>query len=267
MNKRAKVHIKIDTGMGRLGFRCNDEAIEKIKMIKSMEYIDIEGIYSHFAVADEKDKTYSYMQIEKFKNIVEKLEKEGIIIKTKHMANSAGIIDLEESYFDAVRPGIMLYGYYPSEEVNKEKVDLKIVMSLKSKVAMVKKVDKGTSISYGRKYIAKDERIIATLPFGYADGFTRMMSGNAKVLINGQDAEIVGRICMDQCMADITHINDVKIGDEVVVLGEVGDKKITADDIASRLNTISYEVLCMVSKRVPRVYIKNSEVVKIKNIV
>lgn len=267
MNKKVKVHIKIDTGMGRLGFRCNDEAIEKIKMISHMEYIEIEGIYSHFAVADEKDKTYSYMQIEKFKNTVEKLEKEGIIIKIKHMANSAGIIDLKESYFDAVRPGIMLYGYYPSDDVNKNEVLLKPVMSLKAKVAMVKKVDKGTSISYGRKYIAQDERVIATLPFGYADGFTRIMSGNARVIINGQEAEIVGRICMDQCMADVTNIKDVKIGDEVVILGEMGDKKITADDIATRINTISYEILCMVSKRVPRVYIKNSEVVKIKNIV
>jgi len=267
MNKRAKVHIKIDTGMGRLGFQVNEEGKKQILRVCSLNNLEIEGVYSHFACADEKDKTYSYLQLDKFNWMLQELEKEGIKFKIRHIANSAAIIDLKESYFDAVRPGIMLYGYYPSDEVNKEEIKLKPVMSLKARVAMVKKVDKGTSISYGRRYVAPDTRIIATLPFGYADGFTRMMSGNAKVLIKGKEAEIVGRICMDQCMADVTDIEDVKIGDEVVVMGMSGDKEITADTIAARLNTISYEVLCMVSKRVPRVYIKNGEIIKIKNLV
>ncbi|CDF57699.1 alanine racemase [Thermobrachium celere] len=267
MNKRAKVHIKIDTGMGRLGFQINEDGKREIVRICALSNLEVEGIYSHFACADEKDKTYSYLQLEKFNWMINELEKEGIKFKIRHIANSAGIIDLKESYFDAVRPGIMLYGYYPSDEINKDEIKLKPAMSLKAKVAMVKKVDKGTSISYGRRYIAPDTRIIATLPFGYADGFTRMMSGNAKVLIKGKEVEVVGRICMDQCMADVTDVEDVNIGDEVVVMGKSGDKEITADTIAARLNTISYEVLCMVSKRVPRVYIKNGEIIKIKNLV
>ncbi|MBZ4664127.1 MAG: alr [Caloramator sp.] len=260
MNKRAKVHIKIDTGMGRLGFLVGEETKRDIKRICALDNIYVEGIYSHFACADLKDKTYSKMQLEKFKWMIDELKKEGISFKIKHMANSAAIIDLEESYFDAVRPGIMLYGYYPSDEVDKTRVNLIPAMSLKAKVAMVKKVDKGTSISYGRQYIAESERLIATLPLGYADGFSRILSGNAKVLIKGREVDVVGRICMDQCMADVTEVEDVKIGDEVVVMGKSGNKAITADTIAQRLGTISYEVLCMVSKRVPRVYMSATQV-------
>lgn len=259
IGRTAKVHIKIDTGMGRLGFQTTKEDIETIKKISTFKNLYLEGIYSHFATADDEDKSFAYVQIEKFKKVIEILSNEGILFKIKHMANSGAILDLSEAYFDAVRPGIMIYGYYPSDKVNKNKISLKPAMSLKAKVAFVKSVEKGTSISYGRRFIAPNEMKIATLPFGYADGFSRIMTGNAKVLIKNKEAQVVGTICMDQCMIDVTHIEDIKIGDDVVVMGEMENLKITADDIAQRINTISYEVLCMVSKRVPRIYIKNNE--------
>lgn len=266
-NKVAKIHIKIDTGMGRVGFIPNEKALDEIERINKLPNLKLEGIFSHFSSADEKDKTFTILQLNRFIKTVKALEERGIKFELKHLANSAGIIDVEEAYLDAVRPGIMLYGYYPSDEVDVNKVDLKPVMTLKSKIVHVKEVDEGTPISYGRRFITERKSKIATLPFGYADGFTRLFFQKGQVIVNGFLAPIVGRICMDQCMIDVTDCGDVNEGDEVIVMGNFNGIKNDADVLAERLGTISYEILCMVSKRVPRVYVENGKIIKIKNYV
>lgn len=266
-NKKAKIHIKIDTGMGRVGFLPNQFAIHEIERISKLSNVVLEGIFSHFSSADERNKDFSKAQLSKFKIIIDELEAKGIIFEIKHMANSAAIIDLEEAYFDGVRPGIMLYGYYPSDEVLKERVELKPVMTLKANIVHIKEVEEGTPISYGRKFTTERVSKIATLPFGYADGFTRLLFQKAQVIANGVLVPVVGRICMDQCMIDVTECEDIKVGDEVIVMGNFNEVKNDADVYANKLGTINYEVLCMVSKRVPRVYVENGNIIKINNYV
>jgi alanine racemase len=266
-NKVAKIHIKIDTGMGRVGFIPNEKALDEIEKINNLPNLKLEGIFSHFSSADEKDKSFTNLQLDRFIKTIKALEERGITFELKHLANSAGIIDVEEAYFDAVRPGIMLYGYYPSNEVDVNRVDLKPVMTLKAKIVHVKEVDKGTPISYGRRFITERRSKIATLPFGYADGFTRLFFQKAQVIVNGVLVPVVGRICMDQCMIDVTDCGNVNVGDEVIIMGNFNEIKNDADVLAQRLGTISYEILCMVSKRVPRVYVENGKIVKIKNYV
>lgn len=267
LNRKAKIHVKLDTGMGRIGFLPDDMAVSEIKRIARLKNIRLEGIFTHFAAADEEKKDFTMLQLERYNQIIKALSKEGIEFEIKHAANSAAIIDLPETYFDAVRPGIMLYGYYPSQEVRKDRLTLKPVMELKANVVSVKEVPKYTPISYGRKFYTNRVSKIATLPFGYADGYTRLLYGKAFVLVNGIPAPVVGRICMDQCMIDITECGDVEVGDEVIVMGQANGVSNNADDIAKRLGTISYEILCMVSKRVPRIYMKNGKIIKIKNYV
>ncbi|WP_127836632.1 alanine racemase [Clostridium prolinivorans] len=264
-NKKAKIHIALDTGMGRIGFLPNDESIEDVYKISKLPNIIIEGLYSHFSTADEEDKTYTELQLKKFNEFYDKLIKKGIKINIRHIANSAAIIDLPKSHFEAVRPGVILYGYYPSEEVSREKINLKPVMSLKTNIVHIKKLPAGEYIGYGRKFKTNRESIIATLPVGYADGYTRFLFEKAKVIINGSFAPVVGRICMDQCMVDVTDIKNVQLGDEVILLGEKDNLKFDADDIAKLIGTINYEVTCMISKRVPRVYLKSGKVIKIRN--
>ncbi len=265
LNKKAKIHIKLDTGMGRIGFLPDDIAVSEIKRISKLKNLYIEGIFTHFATADEEKKEFSLLQLEKYNRTIKNLSKEGIDFEIKHMANSAAIIDIPAAYFDAVRPGIMLYGYFPSDEVLIDKLTLKPVMELKANIVNIKEVSKGTPISYGRKFNTNRVSKIATLPFGYADGYTRLLYGKTFVILNGKTAPVVGRICMDQCMIDITECGDVKVGDEVIVMGERNGISNNADDIAKRLGTISYEVLCMVSKRVPRIYLENGNIIKVKN--
>ncbi len=264
LNKKAKIHIKLDTGMSRLGMVFSDETIEEILGISKFDGIDIEGIFTHFAVADEIDKTFTFKQVEKFNHIVSKLEIRGLHIPIKHVSNSAGIIDLPEFNFDMVRAGIMLYGLYPSKNVNKNAVELKEVMCLKAKVSQVKELDAGCGVSYGLKYKNDKKSQIATLPIGYADGYTRMLSGKAKVMINGVKTPIIGNICMDQCIIDVTNLK-VKVGDEIVLFGGNDTSGISIDSVAESLNTINYEIVCMVDKRVPRVYIKNEKIFDIKD--
>jgi alanine racemase len=266
-NKDVKIQIAVDTGMGRIGFLPNKENVDVVYNISKLENIKIESIFSHFSTADEEDKEYTHMQGKKFQTFCDGLEELGVKIKNKHIANSATIMDLPEYYHDSVRPGIILYGYYPSNEVNTERLNIKPIMSLKATIVHIKTVVKDEYISYGRKFKTERESIIATLPIGYADGYTRLLSGKAKVIVNGKFAPVVGKICMDQCMIDITDIEGVKLGDEVILMGEDNGLKITADDIAESIGTISYEVICMINKRVPRVYLKNGEVVKIRNYV
>ena len=264
-NVDVKIHIALDTGMGRIGFIPDEKSVEEVYEISRLPKIKIEGLFSHFSTADEENKEYTYLQFERFKWFYDKLIKKGVRVNIRHIANSAAIMELPETHFEAVRPGIIIYGYYPSEEVDKNRLSLKPAMELKTNVVHIKEMKNGEFISYGRKFQCKRKSLIATLPVGYADGFTRMLSNKDKVIINGEFANIVGRICMDQCMVDITDIPDVKVGDEVVLMGESNGKSITADDIAGMLGTINYEVICMISKRVPRVYVSNEKVVKIRN--
>jgi alanine racemase len=266
-NKVAKLHIALDTGMGRIGFLPDEESLEEVYKISKLPNIVIEGLYSHFSSADEEDKEYTNNQLKKYNDFYNKITNRGIKINTRHIANSAAIIDLPQTHYEAVRPGIILYGYYPSSEVLKGEINLKPVMSLKTNIVHIKKLPAGEYISYGRKFKTNRESVIATLPVGYADGYTRLLFNKAKVIVGGCFAPVVGRICMDQCMIDVTEVKDVKLGDEVILMGEAKNLSFTADNIAELLGTINYEVTCMISKRVPRVYLKENKVVKIRNYV
>lgn len=265
LNKKAKIHIAIDTGMGRIGFLPNEKSIDNITEICSLEGIEVVGIFTHFSTSDEKDKEYSHKQFTKMISVMDALKKRGIDIPLKHVANSGAIIDLPNTYLDAVRAGIILYGYYPSDEINKSNLDLKPALTLKATITNVKTLEKDMYISYGRTFKTSDETIVATIPVGYADGYLRKLAENGKVIIKGQFAPIVGRICMDQFMIDVTNIPDVKIGDEVILLGEKNGLKYNADDMAKKLDTINYEVTCMLKSRLPRVYIKDKHIINVKN--
>jgi len=261
--KTAKIHVKIDTGMGRIGLQPDKDSVQLIKRISKLPNLVIEGIFTHFAVADAADKAYTKGQYEKFNWICQELSKENIKINFKYCGNSATIIDLPDMHMNMVRAGIMLYGLKPSEEVMLDKLELKQVMSLKVRITHVKDIEAGQSVSYGRKFIAEKKSRIASMPIGYADGYTRMLSGKAEALVKGIRVPVVGRICMDQCMIDVTGIEDVKVGDEVVLFGKQGDGFIHIDELAEKLGTINYEIVCMISKRIPRVYIKDGKIVDV----
>ncbi|MBU3189395.1 alanine racemase [Clostridium bowmanii] len=266
-NKMAKIHIVVDTGMGRIGYLPNEDSVEEVYNISKLPNIIIEGMFCHFSAADEKDKAYTYDQVKKYNEFYEKLKEKKVNINIRHMANSAAIIDLPETHYEAVRPGIIIYGYYPSAEVSVDKIDLKPVMTLKTNIVHIKTLPPGEYVSYGRKFKTERESVIATLPVGYADGYTRLLFQKGKVILRGSFAPVVGRICMDQCMIDVTDISGVIVGDEVILIGEDGKNKFTADTVAELIGTINYEIVCMVGKRVPRVYIKEGKVVKIRNYV
>lgn len=265
MNKKVKIHIAIDTGMGRIGFLPNKNTIKEICKICSLEGLEPIGIFSHFATSDEEDKSYSNEQLLKFTTLIKDLKSLGIDIPLKHFSNSGAIIDMPETYLNAVRPGIILYGYYPSNEVNKANISLKPALTLKGKIAHIKELHEDMYISYGKTFKTDKKTTIATLPIGYGDGYSRLLGSGAKVIINGKFASIVGRICMDQCMIDVTDVGVVKTGDEVIILGEVGNLRLNADDLAETLGTINYEILCMLKHRIPRVYIKNGTIINVRN--
>ena len=258
LNEIVNIHIKIDTGMSRIGFQPTKESINDIVLISQLKNIKIEGVYTHFAKADEEDKKYTYLQVEKYNYILNGLEKEGIKIPIKHVSNSAAIMDCPDLNFDMVRCGIILYGYYPSDEVMKERIKLRPAMKLKSRIAHIKELNSDVGISYGWKYKTNSKERIITIPIGYADGFTRMQN-NPKIYINNQSFDVVGRICMDQCMAKIDKDIDIKVGDEVIIFGE-GDA--TVERVAADLDTINYEILCMVSRRVERVYMERNAILQ-----
>lgn len=262
--KTANIHVKLDTGMGRIGIRAIheplDNVIEQVKEIREMSHLYIEGMYTHLSKADETDKTYTMLQINTFKNVINGLEKLDIKPSIIHASNSAGLIDVKEAGFNMVRAGIALYGLYPSEEVD-HSVDLRPVLSWVSRVVNIKEVEAGELISYGGTYETTDKTTIATIPIGYADGYSRLLSNKGNVVINGQLAPIIGRVCMDQFMVDVTHINDVTEDDKVYLIGGTGDASVSTDDIANIMKTINYEVVCLISKRVPRVYMKENEVI------
>lgn len=263
---KVRVHIKIDTGMTRVGFAPGYSAIKAVDKIQKLPGIIVEGIFTHFAVADEKDKSFTFHQAELFNSIISELNRIGILIPIRHVANSAAIIQYPELAMELVRPGIILYGIYPSKEVNKSVLDLKPAMTLKTNIAMIKWVEENTSISYGRKFVTKRKSQIATIPVGYADGYSRLLTGKVRVLVSGQYAPVVGSICMDQCMVDVTDIKgEIKTGDEVVLLGKQGNSEITAEELADYIGTIPYEIVCIIGKRVPRVYFKSGEIVNVLN--
>jgi len=266
MKKNLVVHIKIDSGMNRLGFLCKEETINEILEISKLPNLEIEGIFTHFALADKLDKQYTKEQVRKFNFVVENLEKKGLKIPIKHVSNSAAIIDLPEFNFDMVRAGIMLYGLYPCETINKKNVDLKEVMCLKAKVAQVKTIKAGSGISYGLTYVCKNDTQIAILPLGYADGFTRMLSRKANVMINNKKVPVLGNICMDQCIINVTNL-DVKRADEAVLFGGNDKNGISITSVANLLGTINYEIVCMIDKRVPRVYFEDKKEIDYKDYV
>lgn len=266
MGKEARIHIKIDTGMTRVGFKPGYEAVKDVVEIYRLPGIVIEGLFSHFSSADEDEPGFTMMQYERFESIVNELNRIGIIIPVKHIANSAAVMRYPNLDLQMVRPGIILYGLYPSDQLKKTAIDLKPAMELKANVILVKDVEANVPVSYGRTYVTKRKTTIATLPIGYADGYSRLLSNRGRVLINGEYAPIIGTVCMDQCMVDVTDIKHaVRTGDEAVLIGSQGGNSITVDEIASLTNTINYEVVCLIGKRIPRVYIKGGEVVKVVN--
>lgn len=265
LNKKAKIHIALDTGMGRIGFLPTDESFNAICEICNLPGLNVIGIFTHFSSSDEKNKEYTQYQFNQIYNFIERLEINEINIPLKHASNSAAIIDLPNTYLDAVRAGIILYGYYPSDEVKKDNLSIKPALTLKAKIAHVKELDSGMYISYNRTFKTSRKSKIATIPIGYADGYIRTLKHEAKVIVNGQLAPIVGNICMDQFMIDVTDIDNVKSGDEVILLGESNEVKFNADDLAKCMNSINYEVLCLLKNRVPRAYIKNGKIIHVKN--
>ncbi len=264
--KSAKIHIKIDTGMSRIGFPANEETINIIKDISELPGIEINGIFTHFFASDASDKTSALKQFEMFKNITDILSAAGIDIPVKHCSNSAAIIDMPEANMDCVRAGIAMYGMYPSDEVDKSKVELSPAMSLKSHIIHLKELEKGIGVGYGATYVTDKKTMVATIPVGYGDGYKRSLSNKGYVLINGRKAPIIGRVCMDQFMVDVSDIEGIKRGDEVTLLGKDGDYEITAEEMSELAGgTFNYEIVCDIGKRVPRVFVKDGRVVGTKD--
>lgn len=253
--KTAKIHIKIDTGMSRLGFADTMETVNTIKKISALKGIQIEGIFSHFATADEKDKSSASDQIKRFDEFYKLLENEGIHIPIRHMSNSAGMIEFSQAQYEMVRCGILTYGLYPSDEVNQSFIDIIPAMELKTHVVYIKEVPAGTGISYGLTYITKRKTKVATIPVGYADGYSRNLSNTGQVIIRGKYAPIIGRICMDYFMVDVTDIENVSQGDTVTLLGKDGNCEISVERLAEWSHSFPYEIICTVGKRIPRIYI------------
>ena len=260
--KRLDIHLKVDTGMGRVGMIVGDPAdrtsrnhlIRQIRQITELPGIDAKGIYTHFAAADHKDPAYTLEQIRRFDSLLNNLETERIRFQIRHAANSAGLIGFPQAHYDMVRPGISLYGLYPSEDVGPSRVNLIPAMTLRSIISSVKKVPKGFKVSYGMTYETHKPTVLASVPIGYGDGFSRCFSSNGTMLVNGCRAPIVGRVCMDQTMIDVGDIPGVQTGDPVVIIGHQKDQEIRADEWAERSGTINYEIVTALTQRVHRVY-------------
>ena len=259
------VHIKIDTGLSRLGFQATEEAAEEIAQIAAMPHMIIEGIFTHFAKSDARDKTMAREQMERFLKIRKFLADRQVIVPIVHCSNSAAIIDLPEANMDVVRAGISLYGMWPSDEVQKENLDLKPVLSLKSRIVFLKDLEPDRTISYGATYKTNGWQRIATIPVGYGDGYPRSLSNKGFVLLHGKKAPICGRICMDQFMVDVTHIKEAKEGDTVVLIGTDGTECISMEEIGTLSGRFNYEFACDLGKRIPRVYVKNGRVTETRD--
>lgn len=255
-----KIHIKVDSGMGRLGLNRTEDAIAFIERALSLPGVEVEGLFTHYACADEADKSYTREQYSKFERVAGHFREKGISFTYVHAGNTATAIDTPEISYNMVRLGIGMYGLYPSEEVDMKRVKLRPVMSLKTRIVMLKSMEEGAGVSYGALYHASRGEEIATLAVGYADGFSRMLTGKAHALVRGKRVPVVGRICMDQCMISLQDVNGAQIGDEVVMFGEQDGLVLPAEELAEKLGTVNYEIVCMISHRVPRVYMEAGDV-------
>ncbi|MDY2698907.1 MAG: alanine racemase [Lachnospiraceae bacterium] len=261
IGKKAKVHIKVDTGMSRIGIRADEEGLRFVQKVFETDGIEVEGIFTHFARADEEDKTAANRQLKIFSDFISQIkERTGKEIPVRHCSNSAGIIELPAANMDVVRAGIALYGLWPSEQVNREIVKLTPVLSLYSHIVYIKEIEAGTSVSYGGTFTAQDRMRIATIPVGYGDGYARGLSGKGYVLLHGKKAPILGRVCMDQFMVDVSNIPEAMEGDKVTLIGADGDEKITMEQLGELSGRFNYEFACDIGKRVPRVYTKGGKI-------
>lgn len=265
LGKTGRLHIKIDTGMNRIGFACVEENVSEIAAIAKLPNLDVEGIFTHYFKADEADKTTAKRQLAAYTQMVKWLEEVGVTFAIRHISNSAGIMEMPNDIYDMVRSGISTYGLYPSEEMDKEACILHPAMELKSHVTYVKTVKAGETVGYGGTYTLPVDKQIATVGVGYADGYPRALSNQGRMLIHGQYAPIVGRVCMDQTMIDVSNIPDVKIGDEVVLVGKQGDNILSVEELAGMSASFNYEFVCDVNRRVPRVFYRKNKVVAVKN--
>lgn len=261
-NKIAKLHIKIDTGMSRLGFTVDDESIKRISDICKLPNVCAEGIFTHFACADDEDRTMTNSQFEKYMYVLNSLEKENITFTYRHVCNSAGILEYPECYLDIVRPGIILYGVYPDKTM-KRTLDLIPAMTVKTRITRIDEKEENTPVSYGATFRTTKKTKIATVPIGYADGYLRCLSGTAFMSVNGVSVPVVGRICMDQCMIDVSAVNNINVGDEVIVFGNGGDSRITLEELAQNAGTVPHEILSLTGNRIPRVYIKGGKIIDV----
>lgn len=265
LGKKAHIHIALDTGMNRIGFKQDDKSLDVIKQIAALPGILIDGCFTHFARMDEKDKTKAKIQFERFMLYTKRIEEAGIKLPVKHAANSAAIIEMQETGLDMVRDGISVYGMYPSEEVDKCRLALIPVMEVKAHISFVKTIGAGEEIGYGGTYTTTGRTVVATIPVGYADGYPRALSGKGRVLVHGQSAKIIGRVCMDQFMVDVTNIEGVKEGDIVTLAGRDGDEYISIEEVAGMAYSFNYEFVCNIGKRVPRVYYHNGKITGTKD--
>lgn len=266
VGQKAKVHIKVDTGMGRIGITPDEEGLEFVRFLIEHPELEVEGIFTHFAKSDEVDKTSANHQLELFQNFIDKIQTElGITIPVKHCSNSAAILEMPQANMDMVRAGITTYGLYPSEEVSKDIVPLRASMSLYSHIVYCKTIHAGQSVSYGGLFTAQKDTRVATIPVGYGDGYPRSLSGRGYVLIHGKKAPILGRVCMDQFMVDISEIPEAMDGDKVTLLGMDGTERITAEELGELSGRFNYEFVCDLGKRIPRVYIQHGEITEVRD--
>lgn len=265
-NKKAYIHIKLDTGMGRIGYQDAECAAKDAVQMKQLPMIEMEGVFTHFANADVENKDYTLNQIRKFQDMITVMENKGITFRFKHCANSAGIIEFSDYKFDLVRAGIISFGLWPSNEVKKDVVQLKPILSLKSHVVFVKEVEAGTAVSYGSTWVAQEKRRLATIPVGYGDGYPRSLSNKGYVLIKGYKAPIVGRVCMDQLIVDVTDIpEEVHTGDRVTLIGQDGEHTISAEELGDLSGRFNYELMCDLGNRIARIYYKDGKIKEIRD--
>lgn len=261
----AKLHIKLDTGMNRIGFACTEENADIIAEITKLPGIEAEGIYTHYYKADEKDKTSALGQLQLYTHVLGWLEQRGVTFPIRHISNSAGIMEMPNDTYDMVRAGIAIYGLYPSEEMNREACVLHPAMAFKTHITNVKWVPSGESIGYGGTYVLTEDKRIATIGVGYADGYPRALSNQGRVLVNGSYAPVVGRVCMDQTMIDVTHLPEVQVGDEVVLFGSQGGNILPVEEPAAMSASFNYEFVCDINRRVPRLFYRDGKQVGEKN--
>ncbi|MCM1496923.1 MAG: alanine racemase [Clostridium sp.] len=265
LGQTAVIHIKLDTGMNRIGFACDGQGLADILAVAKLPNLNVEGIFTHFFMADVADKSCAERQLTEYTAMVNLLKEQGMDFAIRHIANSAGIMEMPNAGFDMVRSGISTYGLYPSEEMDKRACVLYPAMELKSRITHVKTVRAGESVSYGATYVADTDKRIATVGVGYADGYPRALSNQGRMLVHGEYAQVVGRVCMDQTMIDVTGISDVQPGDEVVLFGRQGERCLHVEELAEMSSSFNYEFVCDVNRRVPRIFHRDGEIVGIKN--